>query len=681
MTLASQSDESKFAHLLQPIRDLAANWDIDVASELEDYLDTLENLTFAFDGGPTLNFAEAALVIQGSACVYGRKVEYLHSLVHQALDFVAERRKKDTHKKAHEQTADEPDFSDDEERFLNLDDTLEEGTAIDMEESQNSTRTPINRAPGALLALEDRGRGERDGDASNFQLGRCCIHRSGALLLEQRDGDQLDEFLRRMDAGSAPPQASPAAAGPAQQHDGHAAEGAAPADQPMGPADSVGEEDGGAAFWEDSAHPMDDDGRQQADAAAPAEPPPWLEGEAAEPREPSGNSGQHAEQPEEPVWDPYTPLDPHDPGTLPIAPYRRMRKRRGRARQKQKHLPSHSDSLLATLLGPMGFVAGGKSRFPEFAYAHQAAKPVRRQAQDTRQPAASLSAFTRAEATASQAQDDAEGDNAEGQGPDGMEDTGPAGSIFSDDDDAGGYGGPNFDDAEDHGDGELQPPPFWAPPSLDGQQALALGPEASYEDLCRAHIEAFISAAAAAETQTALGARVSDWRTKIGPILEEQAERDEFDTHAVGTALLERMQQLSVTEMPAEAEEVPNLEFGQVSAQTSQWEVARNFSALLQLVNAGNVGVQRGPWPGADSATHLQGTGHSFRLRLLCLAPAHQRLQGFLAPSLALQQVEREAVTRPEAGSPLKQLNRSKISKKSNMFQAEKRQKTASSTT
>lgn len=95
--------------------------------------------------------------------------------------------------------------------------------------------------------------------------------------------------------------------------------------------------------------------------------------------------------------------------------------------------------------------------------------------------------------------------------------------------------------------------------------------------------------------------------------------------------------------------QVPNLEFGQVSAQTSQWEVARNFSALLQLVNAGNVGVQRGPWPGADSATHLQGTGHSFRLRLLCLAPAHQRLQGFLAPSLALQQV-RHVSTRSDCG-------------------------------
>ena len=31
-------DDNKFAHLLQPIRDLAANWDINIANELEDYL-------------------------------------------------------------------------------------------------------------------------------------------------------------------------------------------------------------------------------------------------------------------------------------------------------------------------------------------------------------------------------------------------------------------------------------------------------------------------------------------------------------------------------------------------------------------------------------------------------------------------------------------------------------------
>ncbi len=34
----------------------------------------------------------AALVIQGSACVYSRKVEYLHTLVHQALAYVADKK-------------------------------------------------------------------------------------------------------------------------------------------------------------------------------------------------------------------------------------------------------------------------------------------------------------------------------------------------------------------------------------------------------------------------------------------------------------------------------------------------------------------------------------------------------------------------------------------------------------
>lgn len=30
---------ARFAHLLQPIRDLTKNWDIDVAAQLEEYLD------------------------------------------------------------------------------------------------------------------------------------------------------------------------------------------------------------------------------------------------------------------------------------------------------------------------------------------------------------------------------------------------------------------------------------------------------------------------------------------------------------------------------------------------------------------------------------------------------------------------------------------------------------------
>ncbi|XP_034019811.1 condensin-2 complex subunit H2 [Thalassophryne amazonica] len=90
-----ESVESRFAHLLQPIRELTKNWDVDVASELNDYLEELDEMCITFDGGKTrLNFAEAALLIQGSACIYSKKVELLHSLVYQTLDYINDRNKK-----------------------------------------------------------------------------------------------------------------------------------------------------------------------------------------------------------------------------------------------------------------------------------------------------------------------------------------------------------------------------------------------------------------------------------------------------------------------------------------------------------------------------------------------------------------------------------------------------------
>ncbi|XP_071242218.1 condensin-2 complex subunit H2-like [Salvelinus alpinus] len=87
--------ETRFTHLLQPIRELTKNWDIDVASELADYLEELDEMCISFDGGKTtLNFAEAALLIQGSACIYSKKVEHLYNLVYQTLDYINDRNKK-----------------------------------------------------------------------------------------------------------------------------------------------------------------------------------------------------------------------------------------------------------------------------------------------------------------------------------------------------------------------------------------------------------------------------------------------------------------------------------------------------------------------------------------------------------------------------------------------------------
>ena len=50
-------------------RDLAANWDIDIASSLEGYLEDLDTITIQLhDGNTNLNFAEAALLIQVHFC-------------------------------------------------------------------------------------------------------------------------------------------------------------------------------------------------------------------------------------------------------------------------------------------------------------------------------------------------------------------------------------------------------------------------------------------------------------------------------------------------------------------------------------------------------------------------------------------------------------------------------------
>ncbi len=47
----------------------------------------------------------------------------------------------------------------------------------------------------------------------------------------------------------------------------------------------------------------------------------------------------------------------------------------------------------------------------------------------------------------------------------------------------------------------------------------------SYEELCRAHIEALIAAAAAQEVQTELSQRVSTWRQRIDPVLRDEENR------------------------------------------------------------------------------------------------------------------------------------------------------------
>ena len=82
-----------FRDLLAPLKDLASNWELDIDDLLNNYSKELEKARFTADGGQAnLNFAEAALLIQGSTNIYSKKVEYLHQLVLQALESISQQR-------------------------------------------------------------------------------------------------------------------------------------------------------------------------------------------------------------------------------------------------------------------------------------------------------------------------------------------------------------------------------------------------------------------------------------------------------------------------------------------------------------------------------------------------------------------------------------------------------------
>ncbi|XP_074757763.1 condensin-2 complex subunit H2 isoform X3 [Athene noctua] len=192
--------ESRFQHLLQPIRDLTKNWEVDVAAQLEEYLEELDEICISFDNGrTTMNFTEAALLIQGSACVYSRKVEYLYLLVYQTLDFISNKKRDRQPRSAGQDGADAAWSSgmeeEDEEQFLPLDDIKDSSQAnVNMKKDhQPNAVNIVPLTPMSLVAPEETEKKEnplfsRKGEIlasrKDFRMNTCTPHATGAFLLE-----------------------------------------------------------------------------------------------------------------------------------------------------------------------------------------------------------------------------------------------------------------------------------------------------------------------------------------------------------------------------------------------------------------------------------------------------------------------------------------------------------------
>eukprot|EP01041_Mallomonas_annulata_P004736 gene4737-9405_t len=197
------SQDSRFISLIQPIKDLAASWDIDIANSLDEYLNELEDIQMTMD--TDLNFAEAALLIQGSATIYCRKVEYLYSMVFKALEAMTLRSSQTKEVSGSSRSSDVRksdkldwfDLGDDiTPSYLNLDD-ISEGTNIEIprrrESNQSSltikqqqhqdrlSRSNINSSRSSvgmmLSALQDEQSGKTPKISSSH------INEHGALLI------------------------------------------------------------------------------------------------------------------------------------------------------------------------------------------------------------------------------------------------------------------------------------------------------------------------------------------------------------------------------------------------------------------------------------------------------------------------------------------------------------------
>jgi condensin-2 complex subunit H2 len=124
---------------------------------------------------------------------------------------------------------------------------------------------------------------------------------------------------------------------------------------------------------------------------------------------------------------------------------------------------------------------------------------------------------------------------------------------------------------------------------------------------------------------------VASWKSKIEPALAEQDARPAFDIHACGADVLSALQHAAPAPSTPDAPP-PCVRFGQLVTERSVYEVARAFAAMLQLVNAGNLGIVADS--GAEDAGDAARSSAAFTVQLLSTAAAQSALDAYRAPSL-----------------------------------------------
>uniref|UniRef100_A0A8C0QX49 Condensin-2 complex subunit H2 n=1 Tax=Canis lupus dingo TaxID=286419 RepID=A0A8C0QX49_CANLU len=580
--------EARFAHLLQPIRDLTKNWEVDVAAQLGEYLEELDQICISFDEGKTtMNFMEAALLIQGSACVYSKKVEYLYSLVYQALDFISGKKRAKQLSSVREHGADGDTSSmapqEGEDQFLSLDDLPDARTNVDL----RSDLAPreiliIPLLPMALVAPDEVEKnvsplyscqGEVLASRKDFRMNTCTAHPRGAFMLELV-GIPPTETLGWADPAQSPslPEAKRAEEQPMEVS----------ACCPI-PVLSISPEPGEKGVLNVAGSLCSVSGLWGGGCTSLAPHPPRLLVLCAQ------------ETP-----DPWQSLDPFD--SLDSKPFKKgrpysvpprveevpgqKRKRKGATKLQDFHqwylaaYADHADSRRPRRKGPS---------FADMEVLYW--KHVREQLETLRR-------LQRRELGERWLPRPDEG-------------------LWPEDDD-------NLEDSLEDlrtADDFLEPEEYAEPPEAQPGAAADLEAEAmsaslSYEELVRRNVELFIATSQKFVQETELSQRIREWEDTIQPLLQEQEQHVPFDIHTYGDQVVSRFSQLNQW-----------CPFAELVAGQPAFEVCRSMLASLQLANDYTVEITQ--QPGLEAAVD------TMSLRLLTHQRAHKRFQTYTAPSMA----------------------------------------------
>ncbi|XP_053572285.1 condensin-2 complex subunit H2 [Bombina bombina] len=621
-----EDTESRFTHLLQPIRDLTKNWEVDVAAQLGEYLEELDQICISFDGGKTtMNFAEAALLIQGSACIYSKKVEYLYSLVYQALDYISnKKRDKQPTSVGADGVDNDATFAhrNEEEEFLSLDDITDPKKAsVDMKKDQNPNvvnivpLTPMALVPPEEIEKKNNPLYSRKGEVlasrKDFRMNTCTPHASGAFMLELA-GMSPTRFLQQI-----PPQREVirepgdenVQLGDNLNMEAETSDCVAPVPVlNFSDADPAVENvDCGGFVPLDDLHEADDGDMEPAEHIERQKMQMEEKGYALRQRVPEQKLSVSIKND---VPDPWRSLDPFDScEEKPFKKGKHFTVPRGvvddassnkRKRKLSCKLPDFMKWFSSTSLdGAEGMKSRRKG--PTFAdmevlYWKHVKERMAAQRQLQRRMGAqfvSVVEFPEEEELLNPIEEQRDADYLDHDGA--------------------------VDDLSDHEDlGANIPACLREEPLIGDLESADLPGQLSYEELVRRNVELFIANSQKYAQETVLSLRVREWEDKMGPQLQEQEERGAFDIHDYGDSLVSKFSRVGEWRT-----------FASLMADKQPYEVCRYMLASLQLANDYTVEVSQKPGlhEGVDTMA----------LRLLSQQKAHERFKTYTAPSISQQ--------------------------------------------